>query len=695
VRRSIATLVVAVLVGTFSVSATAGENAAVLEDVFPVAPGLVREVRAWSTLGGPQRVHVLRFRLDDPQLELRPELAMGVVVGREPVHRTLLRLGDGAVAAVNGGFWLSTPDGDPEGLFTQHGRYLSEPASQASPRGAIALFDDGTWAVGRPDHHAEVWFPSGRSVKLHGINRMAPPDGLVALTSAYAPTTEAPDDAIEAVFDLEPVPNTLSTHKVTEVRPPGGGLEPGRTVLVGRGSWAVELGALVPGDRVTFDLRSDELWGQAEHALAAGPLLIQDGNRTTRAMWEAEGFAHAVHNDRAHPRTIIGFTADGETLLVTVDGRQQGSSGVTTDEAIDLMLELGALDALMLDGGGSTTMAVDGRITNRPCCDAPGFRWVATSMVVHSSVETPDVVRIAGHDRYATAAKVAQHGWPDGAQHAFLASGTSFPDGLAGGPLAAANESPLLLTAQDRLPGPTRAALEDLGVEQVTILGGPAAISDAIAEELTVAGIAIERAAGADRFATAVEVARRLPARSSTALLASGRGFADALAAVVPAHAAQAPLLLTDRDVLPEPTRAAIEELGITHVVVAGGPAVVSDQVAQALRDLGVTVERAAGPSRYETAIALVEWAERNAGLVPSRVAVAAGAGFPDALAGGAYAAVVGAPVLLSGPDSLERTGAPGKWLAGRSIEDALVFGGRLVLSTWIGHELQDRVDAA
>jgi putative cell wall-binding protein len=317
---------------------------------------------------------------------------------------------------------------------------------------------------------------------------------------------------------------------------------------------------------------------------------------------------------------------------------------------------------------------------------------VATSLVVRSSVDTPDVTRLAGDDRYGTAADVARRGWPQGTSHAFVASGSSFTDGLAGGPLAADRRSPLLLSASDRLPTPTRAALLSLGTKQVTILGGPAAVEDAVADELVAMGIEVDRAAGDDRFATAVAVARLLRERSGTAMLASGRGFADALAAVVPAHAARAPLLLSDRDLLPDPTRAAIGELGIKHVVIAGGTAAISEAVAQTLVDLGVTVERASGPTRYETAVALVEWAERVAGMQPTAVAIAAGADFPDALAGGAYAAMVGAPVLLSGRDGLESTGPPMRWLEGRELDEAYVLGGRVALSTWIRHELQGAI---
>lgn len=691
-RTVIAALSAAVLVGTFTApqAGLAAGSEPALQDVFPVAPGIDRELRSWQTPGGPQRINVLRFSLDDPNVSLRPELGGGQVAGREPVHQTVLRAGPDAVAGVNAGFWLDDPSGDPEGLLIQDGRYVSEPASQGSgPRAAFALFGDGSWEVGRPDHRASVWFPSGRSGALHGINRGVPYDRLVAMNSGFAATTGAADDAVEAVFALELEPNTFGTYEVREVRGPNGRLPAGHTVLVGRGVWAAELAALRPGDRVTFDLRSSEPWRDAIHALAAGPLLVADGKRVPRDDWEIEGFSHKVHNDRAHPRTVIGFTADREVLLVTIDGRRSASVGLTSDETATMMLELGAVDAVMLDGGGSTTMAVDGRIVNRPCCDSPGFRWVSNSLVVRSHSTTPAVERLSGEDRFATAAAVAAHGWPNGASHVLLASGGAFPDGLAGGPLAARLGVPLLLTPTERLVPATANALTSLGVQRVTVLGGASAVSDAVLAGLAGRGLQVERIAGPARTDTAAAVAQRLGAPTGRAILANGWGFADALAAVVPAHAAQAPLLLTAPDGLPEVTRAALAELKVREVVIAGGSAVVSDAVAAELAAAGYQVTRVAGKDRFSTAVALVDWARAHAGLVPRGVAVASAFDFPDALAGGPLAALRSAPVLLSQHVSLARSGPSGAWLDANPVDRGYLFGGRAALSTWIEHEVQ------
>jgi exopolysaccharide biosynthesis protein len=94
---------------------------------------------------------------------------------------------------------------------------------------------------------------------------------------------------------------------------------------------------------------------------------------------DAKGFV-----DARHPRTLIGRDGDGDTWLVVVDGRQPAHSvGMSLRELIDFAQRLGMVDALNLDGGGSSTMVVKGQIVNRPS-DAIGPRPVSDAIVVFS-----------------------------------------------------------------------------------------------------------------------------------------------------------------------------------------------------------------------------------------------------------------------------------------------------------------------
>ncbi len=86
--------------------------------------------------------------------------------------------------------------------------------------------------------------------------------------------------------------------------------------------------------------------------------------------------------DARHPRTAVGVRADGRILLVTVDGRQpEKSVGMTIAELTALLIELGAVEAINMDGGGSTTMVIDGKVVNSPS-DLTGERPVGDALLV-------------------------------------------------------------------------------------------------------------------------------------------------------------------------------------------------------------------------------------------------------------------------------------------------------------------------
>ena len=98
-------------------------------------------------------------------------------------------------------------------------------------------------------------------------------------------------------------------------------------------------------------------------AIGAGPALVVDGNIHVTSYEEAF-FAKSFNE--ANPRTAAGVAADGALILLVVDGRQPESRGATLDELSILMHDLGAVDAVNLDGGGSSTLVVNNSLVNRP-----------------------------------------------------------------------------------------------------------------------------------------------------------------------------------------------------------------------------------------------------------------------------------------------------------------------------------------
>jgi putative CocE/NonD family hydrolase len=289
---------------------------------------------------------------------------------------------------------------------------------------------------------------------------------------------------------------------------------------------------------------------------------------------------------------------------------------------------------------------------------------------------TPDagqevvVERVAGPDRAATAAAVADTAFGDGARVVHIATGEAFADALAGGPASHAVGGPVLLVGRDAVPAATRQALDGLDPEEIVVLGGPAAVGEAVMAELE--GIApTRRLAGADRYATAAAVAAdAFPGGADVVHIATGADFPDALGGGAAAAALDGPVLLTQPESLPQATRDALQALAPQRIVVLGGPAAISDEVVASLGEIAPTA-RVAGPTRYATAAALVGEAFPDA---VDTVLLATGEDFPDALAGAAAAGALGAPVLLVRPDDLPQDSAD--QLRRLSPSRVLVLGG-------------------
>jgi putative cell wall-binding protein len=290
------------------------------------------------------------------------------------------------------------------------------------------------------------------------------------------------------------------------------------------------------------------------------------------------------------------------------------------------------------------------------------------------------VRRLAGDDRYATAAAVALDRW-DHPSDVFLASGADPADALAGAYGSGLHSSPVLLTTRDELPPATIDALRSIAPTKVRVLGGSASISDAVVAEVEALGPKVIRHAGADRFATAVAVAQSEDAsiigtykgRGHTALLANGRRPFDALAAG-PLSAGQLfPILLTETDALPKVTADALGKLGIQHVLVLGGTGAVADAVLDALAARGITAERVAGATRAETAIAVAGIME-GLGYDASTIALTSATSVADALGAGPWGAPA-SPVLLCA--SADACGdATVAWAREHGPDEVVVIGG-------------------
>lgn len=258
------------------------------------------------------------------------------------------------------------------------------------------------------------------------------------------------------------------------------------------------------------------------------------------------------------------------------------------------------------------------------------------------STQAVPAERVAGTGRVETALAAARAGWNQ-ADTIVLARADDFPDALAGGPLAAAEDAPLLLTGRDELHGGVAAEIERLGAARVVLLGAEAALSDQVEAQAAALGVSVERIGGRDRYATAASVLADT-ALPSEVVLASGTSFPDALAAggLQPAR-----VLLTGDGPLAAPTAELLDGAnGVDRITVVGGTAVVPEAAAATAAE-GRELVRLAGKERYATAAAITEEAIARLPAGPGPLIVATGDTFPDALAAGPLAARLDAPILL------------------------------------------------
>lgn len=233
--------------------------------------------------------------------------------------------------------------------------------------------------------------------------------------------------------------------------------------------------------------------------------------------------------------------------------------------------------------------------------DTQSVTLMGGTAAINSSVENElaedfAIDRIAGDDRFETAALSALAGDAVGEldfadRTAILATGEKFPDAISAGPLAVGGEFPLLLTARDSLPPTTGGALNQLQVDKVLVIGGDAAVSPSVRQELSGLGYDVEVLAGSNRLATATEVARfaldRLGFARETISLASAERFPDALTGGAHAGLLRAgsdevgarPVLLSLLDEPGESTRAFLQSEcdAIFSLLLFGGTEAISE----------------------------------------------------------------------------------------------------------------------
>ena len=378
----------------------------------------------------PLIVNIVTVDLDAPGVKIGVGIGQDKVNapdathGREDVSRLARRVG--AVAAINADFFPYT--GDPLGIGIKDGELFSEPflgTRGRGPRVTLGVTADGKSILfDTLGFLGDLQAADGARSYLNGIDRSTAPNEIVVYSPVYGQVTSNKPGGVEVVVEGVNLPvkaNKLMVGRVARVESvrgtteiiPAGGL----VISGGPGTGADFLARhLHPGDPVSFVLavapvgetggalqvatlprtRSDlpsrsgaglsraaYVWAGVTAAVGGGPRLLVDGQIAVD--WAAEGF-EAGFADSLNPRSAAGTSRDGRRmLLVTVDGRQAFSRGVSLSGMAQILKRYGAWNAINLDGGGSTTLAAAGLTVSSPAGDG-SERPVADMLLVYSDL---------------------------------------------------------------------------------------------------------------------------------------------------------------------------------------------------------------------------------------------------------------------------------------------------------------------
>ncbi len=318
---------------------------------------------AWSfrirRAAGPQAIDGFVWERGAANLSLRASVGGGQVNALEGTSRQVARLTTPErrpIAAVNGDFYAmrGPGQGGTSGVFIREGELLS----MGFGRPAVAVLADGSPWIGTVTNSLELRRDQGEPLKITRLNHERGPDHLVLYSPAWGRTTGTNDSGAEVVLTGAGRVYPRFSAGLEVAGPARRGSQPipaDGLVLSGHGRWADVVRSLKPGEKLQF-VTTTEPDLPLTSAVGGGPILLAGGQRVYQPKPQ----------EPRHPRTAIGFD-DQQLVAVTVDGRRTGyAAGMTLPELAELMREFGCREALNLDGGGSTTCWIRGRVVNRP-----------------------------------------------------------------------------------------------------------------------------------------------------------------------------------------------------------------------------------------------------------------------------------------------------------------------------------------
>lgn len=340
-------LLLTILVFTSALLPAFGQEILLHEEIdsFPVTGGVTYEAKTLFTSQGWQQIHILRADLTSENVDIDSMIGKGGLSKRDSLSRMVQD--NGAVAGINGDFFIMATPSAPIGPQISNGRLVSSPLN-LQDMAAISLTFDKVPEILKMEFSGKLIAPDRSYFFVDGVNKIRNSyNNIFVYTPDFGSTTPKPGEGAPNLTFAIVKDNYIvgfSEGKTADI--PSDGL-----VLMAWGDGANFLKTrFAVGDPVELELNITPDISNLKMALGGGAVLVDNGSIP-------KTFSHNIAG--THPRTAIGFTADKKTMIMAVvDGRQTQSRGMTQQEMAELMLSLGAHNALNFDGGGSSTMVV-------------------------------------------------------------------------------------------------------------------------------------------------------------------------------------------------------------------------------------------------------------------------------------------------------------------------------------------------
>jgi exopolysaccharide biosynthesis protein len=355
----------------------------IAQEFQPVRPGIehlqiTRGNKSADDATGPFVINLLKIDLNIVELSIAH--AMDSAVGLETVSSISAR--HGAIAAINAGFFSTTGTyrGDNVSVLKIDGKLLSEPFNN---RAAVGFFKQNgkiESVFGHLKFDGQIEISRRRHRKVDGMNRLRAENELIIFTPEFSRTTLTLPSGIEIVVRRGRIAEIKDQSGSTRIPDDGYVISASGEARI----WALQNlrnGLLIKlkTDLIALEKDLQDKWNRADQIISGTPQLIRNGR--IEITKDLEGNGAKFVTDR-HPRTAIAKLKDDKILLVVVDGRQPNySTGMSLMSLAELLVEFGAVEAINLDGGGSSAMVLQGKLVNKPS-DAAGERSVSDALLV-------------------------------------------------------------------------------------------------------------------------------------------------------------------------------------------------------------------------------------------------------------------------------------------------------------------------